>query len=286
MQPARQAGSRLSLVVSFMISVSMTARMVSVVALALMLFGCDYSNSRGSLVPSAEAEVAKEILVRLRAGDFEYIQERLHAGVRNDVSDDKLRELAGYFPSGEPMSTTLIGSQVHLMNSVWHGNFTFEYEFQDGWALANAILQRSDNELRVLGVGVYQTEASQKEINRFTLAQKSLIHYVVFTLAVVVPLFILVTLVVCIRTPIQRKKWLWAVFVLLGVGSLNLNWTTGEYAVQLMSFNLFGATAMASGPYGPWVLSIGIPLGAIVFWVRREALTAKREANNTLERDA
>jgi hypothetical protein len=252
----------------------------------LLLFGCDYSNLRDSLVPEAEAEAAMETLVRLRVGDLEYIKERLHPDIHSEVSDEKLRELAEYFPGGEPISTTLIGSQVHSMNSSWQGNFSFEYEFQDGWALANAILQRSDDDLRIVGMSVYQTDASQKEINRFTLAQKSLIHYLVFTLAIVVPLFILVTLVVCIRTPIRRKKWQWALFILLGVGSLQLNWTTGEYAVQLMSFNLAGASAMASGPYGPWILSIGIPLGAILFWVRREALIAKHEANNKLERDA
>jgi hypothetical protein len=286
MQPGCQAVSRLSADVSFMCAFSKTVRMASVVALVLLLFGCDHSSLRDSLIPKAESEAAKETLARLRGGDLEYIKERLHPDVSRQASDEKLRELAEYFPRGEPISTTLIGSQVHTMNSLWQGNFSFEYEFQDGWALANAVLQRSDDDLRIVGLSVYRTDASQKEINRFTLAQKSPIHYVVFTLAIVVPLFILVTFVFCIRTPIRRKKWLWMFFVLLGVGSLQLNWTTGEYAIQLMSFNLVGAGAMASGPYGPWIFSIGVPLGAILFWARREKLITKHEANNTNEPDA
>ncbi len=100
-----------------------------------------------------------------------------------------------------------------------------------------------------------------------------------------IPLFILATLVECVRTPIPRRKWLWVLFILLGFGSIQLNWTTADYAIQAFHVNLLGAGAVASGRYAPWVLSFGIPLGAITFWSRRKEFLTKHEVSKSLELD-
>ena len=93
-------------------------------------------------------------------------------------------------------------------------------------------------------------------------------------LAVAAPLFSLYALVLCVRTRLRGKKWLWIVAILLGVGALSVNWTTGQWNFQPAYVQLLSASATAS-PYGPWVISVSVPLGAILFVLRRKELTAR-----------
>ena len=98
----------------------------------------------------------------------------------------------------------------------------------------------------IIGLNVYQTEASQKQINAFKLSSKSVLHYLVLLAVLTVPLFIIVTLVFCIKTPILRRRWLWILFILLGIGSFSFNWTNGHYEFRILSVYLFGAAARAA----------------------------------------
>jgi hypothetical protein len=84
-----------------------------------------------------------------------------------------------------------------------------------------------------------------------------------------VPVFIVVSTIVCIRTPIPRRKWLWIIFILVGFGQFELNWTTGDARLKL-GIQLLGAAATWLGPYAPMILSVSLPVGAAVFWMRRK----------------
>ena len=254
-----------------------------------LLFGLLTGCGRGELpewvVPEAESEFAEDFLDRLRQGDMDYVKTKLDPDVTEEASDELINRVIDFFPEGEPISTKIIGSQVRAFNSEWEGNFTFEYEFPSGWALANTVVRRAGEDFLVGGFHVYRTEASQAEINRFTLSGKSVLHYGVLGGATIAPIFILFTLVSCIRTPIHKRKWLWVLFVIVGIGTIRLNWTTGAYSIQMFSINLLGSGAVADGPFAPWVVSTGIPLGAILFWFRRKRFIAIHEANKPLEPD-
>lgn len=252
--------------------------------LTLFLSSCSQDELNDRIIPKEESSFAEDYLSKLRGRDFTYVKSILSPEIDAQVTDELLEQMAGYFREGEPLSVKIIGSQVNVFNGQWKGNFTFEYQFESGWNIANAALQKTDSGYQVIGLNVYQTDASQKEINAFGLSSKSGLQYLVLSLAVLVPVFILFTLIVCVRTPIQRKKWLWVIFVLLGVGAIQVNWTNGSYGFQLISINLFGASATAAGPAAPWILSASIPLGAIVFWVRRKSLIER--ANKSSQQDA
>ncbi len=87
---------------------------------------------------------------------------------------------------------------------------------------------------------------------------------------------ILASLILRIRTKIGKRKWLWIVFIPFGFGRLSFNWTTGRVLFNPLSvhFQLLGAAAVKHGLYAPWIISISVPLGAIVFLIRRKRLAA------------
>jgi hypothetical protein len=53
---------------------------------------------------------------------------------------------------------------------------------------------------------------------------------------------------------------------------LNFNWTTAAWEFKPAAIVLFGASCYAAGPYAPWVLSFGFPVGALIFLVYRKNL--------------
>lgn len=222
-----------------------------------------------NFIPKEESEFTKEYISKLRNKEFEYVKSMMSPEILSQVNDELLLKMANYFRDGELISTKIIGSNVYVFNGQWSGNFTFEYEFESGWNIANASLRKVGEGYEVIGLNVYQTEVSQKELNAFSFSSKSALHYLVFLSAVIVPLFIFTTIFICARTPIPRRKWLWIIFIFLGVGAIAINWTTGQYAIQLPSVNLFGAAATKASPYAPWIIKASLPLGAIIFWYKR-----------------
>ena len=257
---------------------------VLVTLLALLAaFSTKADLSDSPLVPQEEMNFAKDYLSQVRGRNFNYVLSYIDSG---QISEEKLEEVAAYFPSGQLLSTELVGSQVSTFNSIWQGNFSFEYEFESGWALANVVLRRVDDKTTVIGFNVYRTEASQKELNKFILSDKTVLHYFILVLACIVTVFILITLIYCIKTPIQKRKWLWVLFVLGGIGTISINWTTGLYEFNILQYQLFGAAAIAAGEYAPWVITAGFPLGAIVFWFKRNSFIEQDKANKSSQQDA
>ncbi|WP_444907284.1 hypothetical protein ACJJIR_02995 [Microbulbifer sp. SSSA008] len=233
--------------------------------------------SENSLAPQKEANFAQNYLDRFMQRDFDYVMSLIDTEVAGTISPEKLEEMHGYLPSGKLLSTELIGSQVKVINDNWEGSFTFEYHFEDGWALASAYMIRTEGKISIAGFSVYNTPDSQKELNRFSLSNKPLGHYLVLTMAIIFPVFILVTLVTCIRTPVQKRKWLWILFILFSVGAIKLNWTTGAYHIKLFSFQLFGGGAVSASEHAPLILTAGFPLGAIIFWFKRRSLIGQKK---------
>lgn len=254
---------------------------------SVLIISCGNEELSEKLIPKEESKFAEDYITKLRDKDFEYVKSIMSPELLAQINDELLLKMSQYFRKGQLQSTEIIGSQIHIFNGKWQGNFSFEYKFTSGWNLANTVLRKVNGSYEVIGLNVYQTNASQREINAFNLSSKSFAHYLILLMAIVVPLFIVVTTYYCARTPIHKRKWLWIIFILMGIGALKINWTTGQYAVQILSVHLLGASAMASGPHAPWIVSASIPLGAILFWFKRKEFIATNEkANKGIEEDA
>jgi hypothetical protein len=250
-------------------------KLINLIILFITILSCSYEKWFEEFIPKEESEFAKEYISRLRNYEFGYVKSLMSPEILSQINDDLLAKMASAFRDGELISTKIVGSQVNISDDEWRGNFTFEYEFESGWNLANAAFRKVDAGYEVIGLHVYQTEASQKELNAFSFSSKSMLHYLIFMMAFIVTLFIALTVYFCIRTPIPRKKWLWIIFILLGVGSIAINWTSGQLAVQPFSVNLFGFSVSAAGPYAPWVIKAYFPLGAVIFWFKRRHFIAR-----------
>jgi hypothetical protein len=244
------------------------------------MYQISYADLYGSVaVPYEDAKFAEEYIAKLRNKEFSYVKNLMSKEILNQINDEKLNTMAEYFRNGELLSTELIGSQVNTFNSQWSGNFSFEYHFSTGWNLANVAYKKVDGKIEIIGLNVYKSDASQKEINKFALSGKSIPQYLILASAIIVPFFILVTLIFCIKTPIARRKWLWILFVLGGFGTISTNWTTAAFGYKIFQYQLLGAAAMASSEYSPWIITVGFPVGAIIFWFKRKSFIEQSKVN-------
>lgn len=239
----------------------------------LVLAGCNQRALVDSLAPSDDVSFAKARIEELRAGRIDALRVYLDPALAKPGTLDRLKEITAYFPAGEPRSVKTVGFSSNTFNQNASVTLTFEYRFDSAWALADLTVAKHAGQRTILGLHVYRTTRSLEETNAFVLAGKPPASYLVLLLACAAPLLCLVALVVCARTRMKGRKWPWILFILFGVGSIHLNWATDAIGVQPLSILLLGASALST-PYGPWTISVGLPLGAIWFLMRRRRLAA------------
>jgi hypothetical protein len=240
----------------------------------LLLAGCDPKAILEKFVPKDDDAFARRFLDTVRAGDYAGADQMLDASLRGEKSASGLHELNKVLAHGEPVSVEVIGfnliSKETPTGTARTTNLSYQIRFRDSWVAGDVSVGHPSGPPTVLSWQFQPIPDSLEGLNRFTFAGKSLVHYLVFAACIAVPAFILVALIVCIRSRI-RHKWLWIIFILLGLVAFRFDWASGQFDVQPISFLLFGASAFRVG-YAPWILSFAIPVGAIIFLLLRPGL--------------
>jgi hypothetical protein len=144
---------------------------------------------------------------------------------------------------------------------------TLTYETHAGlqWALLTVDLLHSGPTSRVTGFRWQPLAARLAKLNAFSLAGRSVAHYLYLLLAVA-------SVVACLGgavfAGVRRMGILWVLFCLVGVGKSTINWTTGGQAFNPFSVQLLGAGYFRPAMVGPWFVSWSLPLGTILMLLR------------------
>jgi hypothetical protein len=177
--------------------------------------------------------------------------------IMQDKKMGKLK-LANYFEA-PPREGDTMSAQIHYM--------LYECELEKGYMYYQLFLFETEGANKIGLVQVDLHPLTLKEMHRFTLEGKQAGHYLFLILGILVPLFILFTVYRIFRSPV-RRRWLWAAGSLIGLASVNMVWSTGLVYFQLQSIVPLGIMAMRYSEYSPWNLVVGIPVVAIIFWIR------------------
>jgi hypothetical protein len=248
--------------------------MIAVVLLvAAMAAGCNQSDMMKAMVPPADQQTATHYIDLLRQHQFDPIEKDIDPSIRPPNMHDVLVHMAAEMPPQNPVSVKVIGFNRSIVNGVGSTNVTFEYQYPDRWLMANVAIKKANGVSTIIGLNVNPLPQSLEASHQFTLGGKTAVYYGVLALAALAVIVTFFALVLCVRTRIAKRKWLWIIFILVGFGKFSLNWTTGHWVFMLLSIQLFSASAF-SQMYGPWIVSVSFPLGAVCFLVRRKQLIA------------
>jgi hypothetical protein len=237
--------------------------------------------------------IAKRYIDQLRKRNFAEIERDIAPYLSNQGLRGTLLKMAALMPSEDPTSIKVVGLGASNAQRI---NISFEYQFSDRAFLVNVATESIDNSASrvIIGFHVYPIPESLECLNKFTLADKSIAQYLMLAWTALVPLFSLSVLRLCVGASDQKRKGLWATFILLGFGQLSVDWGTGQWhfvplAVRLLSA---GVSAPQYDPHGPWalgafvevdfgafptygwVISASLPLGAVIFLLRRKVFNA------------
>jgi hypothetical protein len=216
-----------------------------------------------------DENVAKYYIGLLRTGDFGPIERDMDPSLKGPGLHDGLVTAADLIPRQDPTSVKLVGAYTNRGADLRQTNLTYEYQFPDKWLLINVATQQSASAFTIIGLRVQPLADSIEHFNRFTLSRKTPLQYGILTLGVITSLFILYSLILCIRAKNLGNKWLWIIFILFGFGEFSVNWATGKFGFSPLYFQVFGFSALAA-PFGPWIVSVSFPLGAFIYLLRRK----------------
>jgi hypothetical protein len=242
-----------------------------VLLLMFALGGCERENLIS--VTDTDQQSARNYVEMLRSRQFDAILSNADPSLDAANVRTELDKMAAEFPAEEPRSVKLIRSRI-LDGKDPAGvqaqriELTYEFLFPSTPVLANIALKRTANATTIVSLNAARIP---ENFNDFTFAGRSALQYTALLLATAIPLFTLWTLFACIRAPMERTtKWLWCLFIVVSVGRFSIDWVTGLWTFTPVSLLLFGTSiARSLGGYGPWVISVGLPAGAIAFHIWR-----------------
>jgi hypothetical protein len=254
----------------------------SLVLAALLSLAC---GSRTLPVADAETDaLARRAIDLVKAGDVEAFRKLMQPEVRDTATQPLLDELR--VRMGEDVTLKAVSyrwSAVRMFKEPGSPTQRFvaaEYQLQSsaGYSLLRFGLKGREGAMAISDFHVQSLPGDLAVLNAWSF-DRPLRGYAFLALALAVAALVLYALYRCARSRVPRKKR-WLLFIALGVGAVSLNWTNGALNFRVLHLHLLGASLIKQGPYGPWMVSVGFPLGALLFLVklRRMRQQAEQEA--------
>ena len=198
--------------------------------------------------------------------------------IRSSDTQAGFTAMANVIPNGKPDAIHVVGYHTmasHSFNiftsnssSIERIDLVLEYLYPDKPLWADFVLRRDGDTFLAEGAHVRILTQPLEEYYAFHFLGQDTRNYVVLFGVVVLILFNAYALVRCITMPELRLKWLWIVFILVGVGMVQYNWTDGVFSYALLHVHVPPVT-LVQGPFQPLTLTASLPIGAILFLLWR-----------------
>jgi hypothetical protein len=242
------------------------------VLLPLAVVACGGCSLTANVMARAEkspaGEFGHQLVEQLQSRNFDAL---LASAERKPENDRAFREMAAFFPVGESGVTHL---ERYASNQVVGAATYYELVFETifpGRAVLTQVKMRGDGarfwleHLQVLAL-----TAPLEKIHAFSFSGRGPRHYLFFLGMFVVPAIVIAALVLWARRRRElRHKWLWLAAVVLAVGDLTINWTSGAFRGSPVQLRALGVAFGRDGLHGPWFLSLSLPIGAVAFlWLK------------------
>lgn len=251
-------------------------------ATALLLFllsGCiSHESMIKKFLPGNVDTFARDLILSAKSQDFKGYMEHIAPSDRTAKLENGLKQVFQYMQNGDLLGVKPVWVRSNKIKGRTTYNITYELHYSRAWQVANIVLLNDGKTITVKGFLVNDIPDSLTVLNAFTFKNKTIMHYLFFILNIAYLLFIGIVFIVCIRTKNLKRKWLWAIICLLGVVEFAFNWTTGGLQVKLFSIGVKVSTFVPVTPYMPSILDFYIPVGAVLFLIKRSKLTNLVEA--------
>lgn len=241
-----------------------------------------------SNTPLREGSIAWHCADLLREGRYSEVIQLLQPGVAEAEARQSLTAIHDILTEREPVSIKVIDAQKFRgEGAVEITNIVLDYEFSSTvkktgsdtellpakWVFVTFSIRSPEDS--ITGIHALTSEESIEAINALTFRNKGVSQYTAFVAAILLNAFVIYAIALCVTAKIGPKKWLWILLMLFTLTFVSVNWTTGDWSFDAVSFGFklppLPANLVCSA-YGPWNLKLGLPIAAIVFVLYRKKL--------------
>lgn len=256
---------------------------------ALKLFGTSRDMLLRSSLSQGEESFANTCVELLRKGQYAQIEGFMDPSIKDADTRSTLAGMAEQFPVREPVSVKPV-DVVHESGGQGETSITLQYEFSgatdtqgqrapNSWILAQVVFRENGDSKAIDGLHVMQIPMPVESLNAFTIDDLSAARWAWLFLPISDSLSTLYVFLLCIRTRMRRGiKSLALLVILTGVSGITLNWTSATYSFSLLTIQI-PPVLISCTPYGPWLIHITAPLGAIGFLFARKHLADDPPSN-------
>ncbi len=265
---------------------------------SLFTTGCDrndllklYGYSRDTFTQTNAAQrqesLARSTAELLRQGRYDEVVHTLQPRIVDAKTHQSLIAMHDILIDGVPGSIKIIDAQRFHDGDADISDIVLDYEFPSGakatsstdirparWVFVTFEIRSRNAEPGLIErIDVVTSELPIEDINSFTFKNKGASQYAAFATGILLSAFTIYAAVICIRSKIGPQKWLWILFMLFTVTLASVNWTSGQWSFKTISFKVgmppIPANLTFNSGYGPWNLTLGLPIGAIAFVLYR-----------------
>ncbi|NQT87603.1 hypothetical protein HQ560_12610 [bacterium] len=267
----------------------MTARLARILLLgtAVALAGC--AGTKASLlsrIPKKANSFAKGFIHDLMADKTDDAGGKIGLPLRPEDIDKGNADVARLRRRDQYQDFQPVGVRQFVFASEGRSQRTsidYQIEFENAYVVVSVVVEtRKDEEGEdVMTVTSFRTDEVEQRLqdqNVLGFSDLGTGHYVFITVAVVVLLATIAAVLMCVFGRGSRKV-LWILLILMGVGSVRFNWTTGDQRYALLTLPQFPSIRIAQeSAYAPWHVSMGLPLGVVLFVMHRRRLKRRPAA--------
>lgn len=255
---------------------------VLVLLAALFLGGCDWDRMARSIIPEDAEPVINDVYLAVLTGEASPISGRLHPELTTEALTAFLDQTHTTLPPGIPLEYSYVSAQRRSFTTMSTGTSrTLDtvrlISWEDQHFLLRVILfAEADEDWQINHINVVPFDpatVASVPFSAMSVSQKA------FTmLGFLVPAFVLATLIASFKTPRIKRRIIWSLLILLGFPVFTMNMTSGdiwlsspavrENYISLFSVKVFAAAYTRAGYLAPWLLSVAVPFGALLFWYR------------------
>jgi len=259
----------------------------SFVAALLFLCGCshdrNFNDQLNKSIRAADRQLAEQILTQIRQRQFDAIIKQSVPQLQNDKAAPLLGIIADYMNAGKLQQQDLVGWHVNKMLNL--STLYYQQDLGSTFLLLKIVITNGDKTPKLLNFDCQKLSHRLQDTNAFTFKGKIPSHYIMLTLTALTPLLILLTFIRCMRQPI-KAKWLWLTFILVGLITISMNWTSGAIEITLLHAQILGASIFRGNMFSPWIITFSLPIGAALYWPFERIITKPTASPDTKEKSA
>lgn len=250
-----------------------------VVALAcLVAAGCSRQALLERVSSPEDRALGAQIIQAIQTGDGGVITAGLDPDLREKIPPlyPAMRALT---PAGSAAKVTLIDARFTEVTSVGGGAardslLTYGVDGASRHVMVRIAIRRQGPTAMITGLYIHPMAMPAGQANALTLKGKSAVQLLFLALAILSPVTIVAGLIALFATKGIRRKWLWTIGCLLGVGQFAVDWTSGAVSFQPLYVQLFGGFAIKPGMLEPWRVGFGVPIVALIILIFRHRIAA------------